>query len=616
MKKLNLAPLIVISAFASVHAQSVFWRNTELPVANFFDENAWIYQGTTTAGVPTSADSVRLGSESGFETTFSGEIELRELRQYGGETFFTGTSGTETPSSFTATYRVYMHGGVSNIYSYGDTPYTFTSNDAFILGDESSSYSKEDLTLNIYGNALVEGKNWGLCFGEAAQKYAVSVNVFDDAVVKGKLLVGSKTLAENAKTKVVFSGNSKGQFSGIQMRENSTLIVSGNAALANTAGDVNFYNEILDSSSKPLVRFSDSGSLTANYKVYQYNSDVELSGQSNITAAAYYLGTRVEDASIATSDTLRILDNASIVATNQFGAYSNSHLSISGEGASLSAKTAYLDNSTIDASAAAKDGAANVSVSDVFYIYNSGSFKLSNGNASLNVLSLGYDGANESGANLNISKNAKFASNKLYAYSDAKVLVDSANFEVLSQSKSNGIVLYGANELILQNGATADLDRFAMYNENAKVELRGSDLKVSAWCIGGDKVEDPDYSLQTGTIAFVADAYGISSIESMYIDYNFNILLDFRNFALQGNSSFEILTITSQYFDMVKNWVSDADKLIDVLKANDADSYIISLSDDGHTLNISYNHVIPEPSAFAAIFGVASLVIAAFRRRK
>lgn len=619
MKNTILASLTALGALASAQAESIFWRNPDLLVGNFNDENAWVYQGTSDIGVPTAADNVRLGADEGMETTFSDAVTLRELRQYGGTTYFTNDpngDGNYTPSSFEAGYRVYLQGGLCNIYSYGDTPYTFTTSDAFILGDESSSYAKGNLTLNIYGNAIVEDKHYGFCFGEAAQKYSVNVNISEDASLKGKLLVGSKTLSESAKTLVTFAGNSTGQFSGIIMRENATLVVSENANLSNTSGDVCFYNEISSSDNKASVKFSDNGKLSASYKVYQYNSDVSLSGQSNISTTDYFLGSKTEDGSATISDTLTISDSASVAATNKFSAYANSVLNISGTSANLSAKNVYLNSATINSSASAASASANVNISENFYIYNSGAFNLSKGIAQAYVLNLGYDGASESAATLSVTDNAKFTSNSLYAYGNSKILVDGANFEVTKQAKENGLVLNGANELVLQNGAAADLDRFAMYDENAKITLKGSDLNVTAWCIGGDKVEDPNYATQAGTMAFVADASGISTLVSQYIDFNFDILLDFTKFAIEGESSFEILTITSTYFDMVANWVNDSENLVSVIKANENDSYELSLSDGGKTLNITYNHVVPEPAAYAAIFGALALALAAYRRRR
>lgn len=443
----------------------------------------------------------------------------------------------------------------------------------------------------------------------------MNVNVSGDASLKGKLLVGSKTLSESAKTLVSFSGNSKGQFSGIIMRENATLLVSENANLSNTSGDVCFYNEISSSDSKASVKFSDNGKLNASYKVYQYNSDVSLSGQSNISTTDYFLGSKTEDGSATISDTLTISDSASITAANKFSAYANSVLNISGTTANLSAKNVYLNSATINSSASDASTSANVNVAENFYIYNSGALNLSKGAANSNVLYLGYDGASESGATLSVSNNAKFTSNRLYAYSDSKILIDGANLEVTRQAKENGLVLYGANELVLQNAATADLDRFAMYNENAKVVFKGSDLNLSAWCIGGDKIEDPNYAAQAGTIAFIADENGISTLVSQYIDFNFDILLDFTKFAIEGESSFEILTITSTYFDMVANWVNDSDNLLSVIKANKKDTYELSLSDEGKTLNITYNHVVPEPSTYAAIFGALALALVTYRKR-
>ena len=623
MKKFYVRELALICSLASGGLLSVygaeFTRNPDKQIVNFSDEDAWISQSTGDYGTPGSGDTLYIyGDSANTLTNFSGDVEIYHLAQYGGTSNFTNDpagDGAHIPSSFTATWRVYLQGGAANIYSYGDTPLTFTVNDAFALGDNASSNVTEDLTLNIYGNAVVNGNGWGLCFGELAQFYSVNVNISEDAVLNGKLLVGSKTLSESAKTVVTFGGNSQGQLNGVQMRENATLNIKGNSYIKNTGSDVNFFNEIQDSENKPAVNLSENGRLEVQYKIYQYKAEVNLADNSNINTQAYYLGAKDENATVTAKDILTIGGSASVDVWNVLNAYAKSEINISGTEAHLEVKTANLNGASINSSAASATDSefANVSIQNL-YIYNSGELKVSKGLAKVNTLELGYDGSNASEADMVLSGGAKYSGTTVNAYGNSKIVVDGANFELTKHLRANGLALNGANTLTLQNGATADLDRFAMYNENAKITLKGSGLNITAWCIGGDKNEDPNYASQAGKLEFVADANGISTLVSQYIDFNFDILLDFTDYTLLGENTFEILTVTSTYYDMVKNWVDDP-SLIELIKANEGDSYTIGLADGGKTLTLTYSHV-PEPAAYAAIFGALALAFAACRRRR
>ena len=623
MRNSNVKKLVLIYTLASGVLLSVngaeFTRNPDKLSVNFSDEDAWISQSTGEYGTPASGDTLYIyGDNTDSLTNFSGDVEIYHIAQYGGTSNFTNDpagDGAYIPSSLKATWRVFLQGGVANIYSYGDTPYTFTTNDAFTLGDGGSSNVSDDLTLNIYGNAVVNGNNWGLCFGETAQFFSVNVNISEDAILNGKLLIGSKTLSESAKTVVTFDGNSQGLFNGVQMRENGTLNIKGNALVKNAGGDVLLFNEMQGSENKPTINLSENGRLEAVYKTFQYNSNVTLSDNSNINTQSYYLGTKDVDGAITTKDTLTVGDNASVDIWSVLNAYAKSEINVSGTQAHLEIKNAYLNSAIINSSAenSADSEFVNVSIQNL-YLYNSGELNVSKGVAKVNAMELGYDGANASDASVLISDGAKYAGNTLNAYGNSKIVVDGANFEVAKQAKTNGIVFNGANELVLQNAATADLDRFAMYNTNARITLKGSDLNISAWCIGGDKVEDPNYASQAGRLEFVADANGISTLVSQYIDFNFDILLDFTDYTLLGENTFDIVTITSTYYEMVKNWVDDP-SLIELIKANEDDSYELSLSNGGKTLTLTYNHV-PEPSTYAAIFGTLALAFAAYRKRR
>ncbi len=630
MKTIPTLPLIlaIFGLSSSVYAANL-WRNDDEPVAKYDYLGAWIHQDTKTITEPQAGDTLKLGSNDAFQTTFNGDVTAYQIEVYGGTNYFTDDEdGVYSKSSFNATYRAYFFGGVSNIYSVADTAngeerYTFTTKDAFIVGDNDSSYTHSDTILNIYGATDVVDNGWGFCFGESAKKYSTTVNVYDTADLKGELKIGSKTYAEAAKTTVNFYGNSTGTISKLSMHENATLNIYGDAKVHVSNGDINIFNG-QDDTRKVFVNLSDNGKLSGIYKVYQYNADVKLADNSNITVVDYYLGVKTASGDTFASDTLTIDGKASVVATSGFRAFEESNVNITGTTANLTAKNLYLLGGAINNSATGNKDNINVNVSDNIYISNYGSLNLSAGYAKTNATHVGYNGSAATRGSLIIT-GGEYVSKYLTAYGESKILVDGGKFEVTNQGKGNGIAFNGASTMTIQNGATADIDRFAMYDKDAKIELKGSGLNVTAWCIGGDKVEDPNYSTQKGTVAFVADANGISTLVSTYLDFNFNVLLDFTDYVFEGEKTFDIITITSGYYSMVKNWtdnwndasISPDEKLIKVITANDQDTYAINLVNN-RTLSITYNHVavVPEPSTYAAIFGALALAFVAYKRRK
>ena len=131
---------------------------------------------------------------------------------------------------------------------------------------------------------------------------------------------------------------------------------------------------------------------------------------------------------------------------------------------------------------------------------------------------------------------------------------------------------------------------------------------------------------------FVADSDGISTFVARYIEYNdetaqtaYAIELDFTNFnPLDGAGEYSFAIISSinswngREAIIMQNYLNGAnegDGLVSITKANEADSYEFFLSDGGKTFNIAYTYV-PEPAAYAAIFGALALTFAAYRRRK
>ena len=150
-------------------------------------------------------------------------------------------------------------------------------------------------------------------------------------------------------------------------------------------------------------------------------------------------------------------------------------------------------------------------------------------------------------------------------------------------------------------------------------------------CLG--LTEQADSIGTGGTIKFVADQNGISTFKAAWIEYNDSISqtgyaleLDFTNFAPadgEGTYTFNVISSTNNWngreASIMQNYLNEAEigneDLVKIIKANDDDTYSFFTTDGGKTFGITYNYV-PEPSAYAAIFGTIALAFAAYRRRK
>ena len=186
----------------------------------------------------------------------------------------------------------------------------------------------------------------------------------------------------------------------------------------------------------------------------------------------------------------------------------------------------------------------------------------------------------------------------------------------------------GTGHLILEDSATFRVSQNFIMMNNSTLTIIGSHLQMAE---GHDAhlqaLAGGGISNQSGTIRFVSDADGISTLVARYHAYvdttnntGFALELDFSNLALaeSGTYTYSIITLTenaNREREIIQNYEIYADELISVTTVSDSDSYRIYA--DGLTGKIDYDFVvIPEPAAYAAITGLLALAIVAYRRRK
>lgn len=315
------------------------------------------------------------------------------------------------------------------------------------------------------------------------------------------------------------------------------------------------------------------------------DKDVSVNIYENaaLSGGRFLLGSTVADSVAKTSVSI---SGGAVVSTDYVNLYKNTTLTLSG-------------NARINASQALRAGDMNqdsatknfVSLSDSAVLAASGS------------KSCIFDGAQVS-----VSDSAALTVKGLELGSDpysnrssgTLVLRDSAKFY-----SSSNVVLSGGSEIVIEGSNVQCVDGMASH-----INALGSS----------------SFSDQSGTIRFVADENGISTLVCDYMAYvdadartGYNIVLDFTKYALlESDVNFDVISTTrsdARELSIIASYANPDSNLVEIIKANDADSYELLLSADGKTFSVLYTHV-PEPAACAAIFGALALALAARGRRR
>lgn len=171
--------------------------------------------------------------------------------------------------------------------------------------------------------------------------------------------------------------------------------------------------------------------------------------------------------------------------------------------------------------------------------------------------------------------------------------------------------------MVFQNSATVEFETLKM-SWSSDLEIVGSSnsIKISGnfetnnWSYS--RYVSESWTTRMPGFAFVADADGFSTVDISGTLSGFNgfLTLDFSNLAHDG----EWVLISSSAYD------SSIDNLLleNRYSILGIDESLVELSYMGGKLSVFVDGlpIIPEPSAYAAIFGALAIAFAAYRRRK
>ncbi len=140
------------------------------------------------------------------------------------------------------------------------------------------------------------------------------------------------------------------------------------------------------------------------------------------------------------------------------------------------------------------------------------------------------------------------------------------------------------------------------------------------WAPGDASLGD----MRGGILAFQFDSDGISALNITGAETTFNwsgsfLEIDFTGLVGAQDSSWTIITSASN--TNFAAWSVDQDFLdnkVNWIARDESDQYSLvkeDLGDGAWALKVYYTSTVPEPAAFAAVFGLAALIFAARRRR-
>ena len=129
--------------------------------------------------------------------------------------------------------------------------------------------------------------------------------------------------------------------------------------------------------------------------------------------------------------------------------------------------------------------------------------------------------------------------------------------------------------------------------------------------------------MRGGILAFQFDSDGISALNITGAETTFNwsgsfLEIDFTGLVGAQDSSWTIITSASN--TNFAAWSVDQDFLdnkVNWIARDESDQYSLvkeDLGDGAWALKVYYTSTVPEPAAFAAVFGLAALLFAARRR--
>lgn len=321
MKTLSYVTLLSACASTTLFAADI-WRVPfeEAEIANWSDTSAW-------AGgiVPTSADTAKL-DKLGTVTNSAEDASIYRLDLFSGTVNVTG-------GTFAAQISM-VRAGTLNINGNAD----LQTSSAFNSGDgQDHTYIKEtQAIINVYDNAKVTDKTWGVLIGEEANTQNVTANFYGNSVIttgasNGLKIGNSRDWAASASAKSTLNvfGKSTVNASTLYLYKNAELNAYENAIL-----NVSNKAYLGDTKTNTVAKVNLKGSSVTNLKSYSF-----ISNAAEITVS--------ENATLTFSQNLLVgtFDNSSSANTT------SGHLILKGN-AKLNSQNStlimYGDNSTIE----------------------------------------------------------------------------------------------------------------------------------------------------------------------------------------------------------------------------------------------------------------------------
>lgn len=315
------------------------------------------------------------------------------------------------------------------------------------------------------------------------------------------------------------------------------------------------------------------------------DKDVSVNIYENATVSGgrFLLGSTLADSVAKTSVSV---SGGATVGTDYVNLYKNTTLTLSG-------------NARINASQALRAGDMNQDSATKNSVSLSGNAVLAAAGSKSSIFDDAVVTVSENAA---LTVNGLELGNDPYSNRSSGTLILSGSARFYSASN---VVLFGGSEIVVEGSNLRRVEGMASH-----INALGSS----------------SFSDQSGTVRFVADENGISTLVCDYMAYvdadartGYELVIDFTNLALgEGTYEFGVISTTrsdSRELSIIAAYANSDSNLVEIIKANDADSYELLLSADGKTFSISYTHV-PEPAACAAIFGALALALAACGRRR
>lgn len=257
------ASLIFTGVSTGLFAADVWRAPTEdAPDGDWSDGATWVG-----GNVPTSSDTAKI-DKYGSVTNSSADESINRLDLFSGT--LNVTSGT-----FSASVSM-VRAGTLNISGTAD----FQTASAFNSGDgQDHTYISENKTvINVYDNAKVTDKNWGVLIGEEANTIDSVANFYGNSVIttgngNGVKIGNSRTWAESATAKSTLNVFEKSTVNA------STLYLYKNAEL-NIYGDAVFNASnkayLGDTKTNTVATVNLKGNSVMNLKSYSFISNAAI----------------------------------------------------------------------------------------------------------------------------------------------------------------------------------------------------------------------------------------------------------------------------------------------------------------------------------------------------